>query len=293
LNLLSFFSQFRWQDAFDIALCFVVIYRLLLLIRGTRAVQILMGLGVLSIAFIISDWLRLFVFNYLLRQVFEYLFIIVVVLFQEEIRRALANIGRNPFLSGNTEKNKAIYVLDEICRASQSLAANRIGGLIVLERQHGLKNYTEGAVKINAEVTAELLVSIFQASSPIHDGAVIVEGGKILAAGCFVPVSLESNVDRNLGTRHRAALGISMETDAVVVVLSEERGEIALAESGTLQRALSSKELKNKLMMAFDLLDEPQNITTYQWIKKQASKPSFQMKKKATSKSKEGEDKNV
>lgn len=246
-------TQWRWQDFADVVLVFMVIYKLLQIIRGTRAVQILTGLGVLSLALILSDRFKFTVLNYLLKQFFEYLFLIVVILFQDEIRRALANIGKNPFLSSASEKSKAAQVLDEVCKASNVLAAKRIGALIVLERQHGLKNYAEGATFIDSEVTAELLVSIFNTSSPIHDGAVIISSGRVMAAGCFVPVTLEGDLDRNLGTRHRAAVGLSQETDALVVVLSEERGEISLVEMGELYRDLNLQTLRKKLYGAFDL----------------------------------------
>jgi len=231
----------------------MVIYKLLQIIRGTRAVQILTGLGVLSLALILSDRFKFTVLNYLLKQFFEYLFLIVVILFQDEIRRALANIGKNPFLSSASEKSKAAQVLDEVCKAANVLAAKRIGALIVLERQHGLKNYAEGATIIDSEVSAELLVSIFNTSSPIHDGAVIISSGRVMAAGCFVPVTLEGDLDRNLGTRHRAAVGLSQETDALIVVLSEERGEISLVEMGELYRDLNLQTLRKKLYTAFDL----------------------------------------
>lgn len=246
-------TQWRWQDLIDVILVFAVIYKLLQIIRGTRAVQILTGLGVLSLALILSDRFKFTVLNYLLKQFFEYLFLIVVILFQDEIRRALANIGKNPFLSSASEKSKAAQVLDEVCKASNVLAAKRIGALIVLERQHGLKNYAEGATFIDSEVSAELLVSIFNTSSPIHDGAVIISSGRVMAAGCFVPVTLEGDLDRNLGTRHRAAVGLSQETDALVVVLSEERGEISLVEMGELYRDLNLQVLRKKLYAAFDL----------------------------------------
>lgn len=260
MNSLSFvnqiFTQLRWQDILDILLVYLVVYRLLLLIRGTRAVQILTGIGIVSVAFILSDRLRLFVLNYMLKQFFEYLFIIMVILFQDEIRRALANMGRNPFLGGASAKSKAAHVLEEICKTANILAAKRIGALIALERQHGLKNYTEGATLLDAEVSAELLISIFNLNSPIHDGAVIIRAGKVLAAGCFVPVTLEAEMDRNLGTRHRAAVGLTEETDAVVIVLSEERGEISLVEFGEIVRGLNMSDLRERLYRAFDLDDE-------------------------------------
>jgi diadenylate cyclase len=257
LNLLGvlnqLLTQLRWQDFFDILFVFLIIYRLLLLIRGTRAVQILTGLGMVSVAFILSDYLKFFVLNYLLRQFFDYLFLIVIILFQDEIRRALANVGRNPFLSGPSAQQRAVTVLDEVAKAAKLLAAKRIGALIVLERQHGLKNYSEGATEIDAKVTAELLLSIFHSSSPIHDGAVIIEGSKILSAGVFFPLTLESEMDRNFGTRHRAAIAITQETDAVVVVCSEERGEISLVEYGDIVRNLNTVQLKERLHACFDL----------------------------------------
>lgn len=260
--LSQLFTQLRWQDALDIALVYFLVYRLLLLIRGTRAVQILTGLGIVSVAYILSDRLKLFVLNYVLKQFFDYLFLIMVILFQDEIRRALANMGRNPFQSSSTARSRAAAVLEEICKASNILAARRTGALIVLERQHGLKNYAESATKLDAEVSAELLVSIFQNDSPIHDGAVIIQGGKILAAGCFVPVTLEAEMDRNLGTRHRAAVGLTQETDAVVVVMSEERGEISLVELGHIVRGLSVKDLRARLLAAFDLEEAPESEAT-------------------------------
>jgi len=257
VNYLSFFkqvlSQLRWQDILDITLVYLIVYRLLFLIRGTRAVQILTGLGIVSVAYIVSDRLRLFVLNYLLKQFFDYLFLIVIILFQDEIRRALANVGRNPFFSGPTAQSRAVKVLDEVAKAAKLLAAKRIGALIVLERQHGLRNYTEGATELDAKVSTELILSIFHSSSPIHDGAIIIEGSRILAAGCFFPVTLESEMDRNLGTRHRAAIAVTHETDAVVVVMSEERGEISLVEYGEITRDLSIPALRQRLYEAFDL----------------------------------------
>lgn len=281
-------SQLRWQDLFDIILVFIVTYRLLLLIRGTRALQVLSGLLVLLAAFFISERLRLYVFNYVLKLVFEYLFIIVVVLFQDEIRRALANIGRGPFSFSTGRSSKLVHTIDEICKAAHILAVNRIGALVILERQHGLKNYSDAGVKIDSRVSAEILVSIFQTDSPIHDGAVIVKDDRVMSAGCFVPVSLEGNVDRNLGTRHRAALGLSKESDAVVVVVSEERGEIGLALDGYLVQNLSPVNLKEQILVAFDLIDRRENTGTFyarlmqnKFLGKKALKKSSKEKDKA------------
>jgi diadenylate cyclase len=247
------FAQLRWQDFFDVLFVYLIVYRLLLLIRGTRAIQILTGMGMVTVAFLLSDYLKFFVLNYLLRQFFDYLFLIVIILFQDEIRRALANVGRNPFLTGPTAQQRAVTVLDEVVKASKLLAAKRIGALIVLERQHGLKNYTEGATELDAKVSAELLLSIFHNTSPIHDGAVIIRGNKILSASVFFPLTLESEMDRNFGTRHRAAVSITQDTDAVVIVCSEERGEISLVEYGEIQRNLNTQQLRDKLYACFDL----------------------------------------
>lgn len=255
--LQNLFGVHGWGDivflCLDITLVYVIVYRLLLLIRGTRAVQILTGIGIVSVAYILSDRLQLYVVNYLLRQFFDYLFLIVVIIFQDEIRRALANMGKNPFLGGAAAKSRGVHVIDEVARASNILAAKRTGAIIVLERQHGLKNYTDGATLLEAEMSAEILVAIFQNTSPIHDGAVIVRDGRILAAGCFFPVTFETEMDRNLGTRHRAAVAITQETDAIAVVLSEERGEISVVEFGEITRDLSIPKLRERLLNSFEL----------------------------------------
>lgn len=252
----SVLSQIRFQDALgivvDITIVFFIVYRILLLIRGTRTVQVLSGIGIFALGYFLSDRFNLYVVNFLLRQFFDYVFLILVIIFQDEIRRALATLGRNPFAVGSGREAGA-QVLDEIIKAAGALASKKTGAIIVIERHHGLKNYTEGATQIEAQVTAELLVSIFQSTSPIHDGAVIVRDGKILAAGCFFPLTLDSGMDKNLGTRHRAAMAITEETDAVAVVVSEERGEISIGEKGTLKRDLSPNQLRTALFKAFGL----------------------------------------
>lgn len=249
----SIFQQFRWQDAIDIVFVFVIVYQVLLLIRGTRSVHILTGLGIVAIAFIFSDRLGLFTLNYILRQFFDFLFLIIIILFQDEIKRALATIGKNPFLSSTAATNRLIHSFEEISKTAKLLSSKNVGSLIVIERQHGLKNYLEGSTNIEGYLSVELLLSVFHPSSPIHDGAVIVQGDKVKAAGCFFPINLETDMDRSLGTRHRAAISISEETDAVVVVTSEERGEISFVEQGQMLRGLSEKELLVKLLESFSL----------------------------------------
>jgi diadenylate cyclase len=252
----QFVSQLKIWDALgvflDIFLVYLIVYRLLLLIRGTRSVQILTGVGIIGVAFILSDRFNLYVVNYLLRQFFDNLFLILVIIFQDEVRRALANMGRNPFSSFSAHTRGA-HVLDEVCRAANILVGHRTGAIIVLERHHGLSNYTEGSTLLDALPSAELLVSIFQTNSPIHDGAAIIREGKIVAAGCFFPLTLEAELDKALGTRHRAAAAITQETDAIAIVVSEERGEISFVEFGEFKREVSVIQLKALLYDAFGI----------------------------------------
>ncbi len=252
----QFIGQMRFWDVLgvflDIFLVYIIVFRLLLLIRGTRSVQILTGVGILGVGFILSDRFNLYVVNYLLRQFFDNLFLILVIIFQDEVRRALANVGRNPF-STFSLRTRGAHAFDEVCRAAQVLAQSRTGAIMVFERHHGLSNYAEGSTMIDAYPTAELLISIFQTDSPIHDGAVILRDGKIMAAGCFFPLTLESEMDKVLGTRHRAAASITQQTDAVAVVVSEERGEISFVEYGEFKRELTVLDLKKNLYDSFGI----------------------------------------
>ena len=241
------------RNLIDIIIVAYIIYRVLLLIRGTRSAHILLGLCLISVTFLLSEMLELLTLNYILQKFFQVLILVIVILFQDEIRRALANIGKNPFFSRGAEKGEQALLLEEVVKAVNILAAKRIGSLIVVARYQGLKNYTEGGSRLNADVTAELIVSIFQPESPIHDGAIVIQNFKIEAAGCFVPVTLEADLDRNLGTRHRAALGMSQETDAVVLVTSEERGEISLVVDGVMTRNININDLRKQLHRAYEL----------------------------------------
>jgi len=246
-SLRELFVQIRWQDLLDIVLVFVIIYRVLLLIRGTRAVQILLGLAIVAVVFFLSDRMGLFALHYLLRQFFEFLFLIIVILFQDEIRRGLATIGKNPFVQKNVDQEAVPHMITELCKAVNFLSAKRVGSLIVIERQVGLKNYIERSIKLNARISSELLISIFNDQSPIHDGAVILQDDQILAAGCFFPINPEVKVERLLGTRHLAALSVSHECDALVIVTSEERGEISFLSGGQMERDISLQDLRTRL----------------------------------------------
>lgn len=252
--LITVASSFRWIDLLDILVVSYLVYRVLLLIRGTRAVQMLTGLGVLGLAFIASLRFELFTLNWLLAHFFNSMILIIIVLFQEDLRRALTHVGKNPFFAGaRSEEEQAI--VDEVSRAAMRMAKERIGALIVFERETGLKNFIETGAKIDAKVRGELLYSIFIPTSPIHDGAVIVSNGRIAAVGCFLSLTKNPNVDKNLGTRHRAAIGLTEETDAIVILVSEETGQVHLVKSGRITTDLSEEELRSSLAVLLELYD--------------------------------------
>jgi uncharacterized protein (TIGR00159 family) len=245
-------SSIRLIDLIDIVLVAFIVYRVLLLIRGTRAMQMLTGLGILGVAFFLSSTLELFTTHWLLSHFFDYLFLIVIVLFQDDLRRALTNVGKNPFFAASSQEEEREMV-DEIARAATRLARERIGALIVVERETGLKNFIDTGSRIDAKVKSELLYSIFVPSSPIHDGAVIMTNGRIAAAGCFLPLSKDPNIDKKYGTRHRAALGLTEDTDAIVVLVSEEAGEAHLVKNGKITMNLNESELRASLGALLDI----------------------------------------
>lgn len=254
--MLEFLSNireiFRWQDLFDILLVCIIVYRVLLLIRGTRAVQMLTGFGIILIGYYLAEQLKLFTLHTILIEFFNNLILILIIVFQDEIRKALTQVGRNPFFT-STNTIEEVGIVDEICRAALMLAGQKVGALIVLERETGLKNYIEAGTLIDSKVSEDLLVSIFHPSSPIHDGAVIVRNSRVSSAGCLLPISRDPSINKELGTRHRAALGLTQETDAVVVVVSEERGEISLVHHGTMIRDLDINGLRNQLLQLLGL----------------------------------------
>ena len=246
LQLLRRPSISGW-DLLDIAVVAVLIYELLLLIRGTRAMQMALSGAFLIGLFFLSEWLDLETVNWLIRNLATYVVFAVIVLFQADIRRALAHFGRAQFFKYFERTSSDDETLEELVVAASTLAARRIGAIIVVERQIGLRNYIEGGIPLDALVTYDLLASIFNTGSPLHDGAAIVQGDRVAAAGCFLPLSVNPRVSRELGTRHRAALGITEENDAVAIVVSEETGAISLAIGGGLERGLSVDALQRRL----------------------------------------------
>ncbi|OGP82210.1 MAG: TIGR00159 family protein [Deltaproteobacteria bacterium RBG_13_65_10] len=242
-------GDFSLKDAVDILIVASGIYWLLLLIRGTRAVQMLVGLFILICALVGSQYFQLYTLQWVLDKFLGSLVIVIVVIFQHDIRRALTKVGRGIFYPqlGRWEETQ---ILEDIVRAATSCATKRIGALIVLERETGLENFVEMGEPLDAKVSKNLLVSIFMPGAPMHDGAVILQRGRILAARCILPLTLNPEVDREIGTRHRAALGLTEETDAVVIVVSEQTGQITLVEGGQMHPAEDAAELRRLLQEA-------------------------------------------
>jgi diadenylate cyclase len=246
--MVNFISSLRWQDIVDILIVTVIIYRIILLIRGTRAVQMLIGIVVIIIIYFIARQLDLLTLHWLLRTFLNSIFLIIIIVFQRDIRRVLTQVGKTPF---QKQQDIVVQDLNEIVKAASHMAKKRIGALIVIERETGLRDYIESGHSIDAKLTRELLISIFLPTSPIHDGAVVVYNGRIHSAGCLLPLSQNAHIAKRYGTRHRAALGLSEETDAVILVVSEETQEISLVENGTIKTYRDEESVASALHKIF------------------------------------------
>jgi diadenylate cyclase len=248
LDYLGFLlDQFAWTDLVEILVVAWLVYRILLMYTGTRAFQVLLGFVFLVSVYVLAQAAGLRLIPYILSQVFTYGAFALIVIFQQEIRTALARLGRSRLFQLFARREQR-EVVEEIVRATDRLAKAKIGGIIAIERQVDLANHVDHGTPINAQVTAELLTTIFTPYSPLHDGAVIVRRDQVAYAGSVILRLSESpTLDRTLGTRHRAALGLSEETDALVVVISEETGQISLAHRGLLHRGLRPDELEARL----------------------------------------------
>lgn len=240
----------RWQDLVYILLVVFILYRLFVLRKTTRALQMMVGLAVLVAALLTARWLGLFTLDGLVTNFWSQLLLAMIVLFQPEIRRALAQIGQSLFNYSPTSAEES-QTIEETLRAIVALASKKIGAIIVLEREIELKDIVEMGVPLDAKVSKELLVSIFLPASPLHDGAVIIKGNRVIAAGCFLPLTLGPDISKVLGTRHRAALGVTEETDAVVIVLSEETGTLSVIIGGKMTRELDAAALRRVLARIF------------------------------------------
>lgn len=248
--MLEVLRLIRWQDLFDIIIVAFLLYRLLLIIKGTRAVHMLTGLGVLLIALFVSDFLKLKTMYWIIQSFWAQVVLVLIIVFQPEIRKALAHMGETPFISARATASE-LKSHEEIVRAVISLSSRKIGALIVLERDISLKGSIEVGTPLDAKVSREILLSIFHPTSPIHDGAVIIVGGRVVAAGCFMPITLRSDLSRSLGTRHRAAMGITEETDAVAIIVSEETGTISASVNGKVEPYMDTGALRDFLTDTF------------------------------------------
>ncbi|MDB5039209.1 MAG: rane protein [Bacteriovoracaceae bacterium] len=238
---------FRWWDFVDILIVAFIVYRSFLPIKGTRTVQILVSFGALAFIYWIAYHVEARTTRALLGSVFDNLFIIFVILFQQDIRRVLSQIGRTPFLS-KAESFKDGYIIEELIKSTVSLANKKIGALVVIERQAEVSEFIESGVVIDSQVSKEMLTSIFLPVSPLHDGAVIIRKGRIAMASCFLPLTLNTMASKSIGTRHRAAVGLTEETDAVCVVVSEENGTISIASGGRITHNLDAAQLRKLLL---------------------------------------------
>ncbi len=237
----------------EILLMWLIIYYILLFIRGTRAVQVLKGVVILLILFFLTQLLRLETINQVLKWLFGFGAIAFLIIFQPELRRGLAHLGQNPLFALRLKRERLI---DEIVKSCLFLSRRKIGGLIAIEREMRLAAYTEDSIMLDSEVSTELINTIFLPSSPLHDGAIVIQEERIAACSCLLPLSRNPGLSKTLGTRHRAALGLAEETDAVVVVISEETGAISIAISGKLTRDMDEAGLRKVLRNVYGSFEE-------------------------------------
>jgi len=240
------FTSFRWQDGLVILLLSVVIYWGLNLIRGTRAVPMLIGLGVVYGIYFVSGVFEVYTLNVLLKNLLGWSLVLVFIVFQDDIRRALTQVGTGPLFSPR-ERVAQGQAVEELIKALTYLASRRVGALVILQNEVGLNQYIDVGTRLDAQVSKELVTSIFLPGAPIHDGALIIQRGRITAAGCFLPLTTNPNVSKTLGTRHRAAIGLTEETDAVAIVVSEEDGMISLVREGKITRDVDAATLRTTL----------------------------------------------
>lgn len=257
-----FLGNLRWQDGVDIILVAIIIYQVVLVLRGTQAIQVLAGLFLLFMAYLVARQLEFFTLEWLLDIIVKSSVLIVIILFQADIRRVLSRMGKKALSPAGIHPP---LTTGEVCDAAETMASRRIGALIVMERYIGLSDFLEAAIKLDALVTKELLVSLFWPHNPTHDGAVILQGDRLLAAGVLLPLSRNPNLDPVLGTRHRAAVGITEQSDAVALVVSETSGQISLAQGGKLRRDLTRAQLRQVLR---DLLEAPEKKNKGRWFDK-------------------------
>ncbi|MBI3361627.1 MAG: TIGR00159 family protein [Chloroflexi bacterium] len=277
IEIVSLFQRLDWLSLLDILLVAGAIFAALALVRGTQAVLLLRGVIVLVISIaLLSSFLRLSAFAWLLRNTLPTLVFAVPVIFAPELRRALERLGRaSALFNFGAREPEILPVIEAVAGAAEKLSGLRLGGLIVVEREAGLKEYIDTGVPLDALVSVELLVQIFHVNTPLHDGAVILRGDRVAAAGCVLPLSTEPSLDKQMGLRHRAALGVSEASDAVAVVVSEETGTISITHNGRIIRRLDGHRLKN-ILVAFH---RPRPSAWLDWVMKAFSRSTLRTDK--------------
>ncbi len=259
MNLIELLSEI-WRPLLEIFFIWALTYYLIRFFQGTRAMQVLMGLIILAVIFNIAKVLELNAVNWVLTKLFAVGVLFFLIIFQPELRRALARIGQNTFVGGFFKKGGT---MDEVIQACGHLSRNRIGALIAIERDIGLKNYIESGILLDAKISAELLNTLFAPNTPTHDGGVIVQGQRIASCGSLFPLSQDMALARSLGTRHRAALGLTEESDAVCVVVSEETGTISVAVAGKLNRVTDTESLRGILTSLFKPAEDKKTLKDF------------------------------
>ena len=251
-SIQSIMSNFRPEDALDIAIVSYIVYKMIGFIRETRAMQLIRGLVIIIVAFFVSDIFNLYLLNWLLKSLFTMGLFAVVVLFQPELRRALEQVGRKNLMNTNSfrniDKNKAVETVDSLVSAIDDFSATRTGALIAIERETMLNDIIETGVVVDAEISIRLRGNLFYEGSPLHDGGVIIRGARIHAASCVFPLTEKKNIGRNLGTRHRAGVGLSEVCDALIIIVSEETGVVSIAEDGKIRRFVDLKTIEKMLL---------------------------------------------
>ena len=256
----------RWQDILDIAIISLILYKLLLLLVDTRAMQLVKGMLVLAVAALLAKVIHLEALSWVVGKLMGVLLFTIPVIFQPELRRLLEEIGRGNLWRRRLVQERAEPLADEVLRALVYLQSQRIGALLVFQRETGLRDVWRSGVKLNAEITQEAIVSIFWHGNPLHDGAAVVDRERVLAAACYLPLTEKSNLSRWYGTRHRAALGVTEVSDAIALVVSEERGEVALATNGHLSKELKEAQLRKLLLFYFS--NEQDNVPFFEKVKR-------------------------
>lgn len=240
-------GQLRWQDGVDLGIITFLIYRLLQILRGSRAMQMVTGLAVVMAAFVASRAMGLFTLNWILDNFLGSIILVIIVIFQSDIRRALTQVGTAPLFGAERMAQRRDDMIEDVTHAAMALAEKRFGALIVLQREVGLNEYMEIGTRLDARVSRELMESVFQPHSPIHDGALVIQRGRVTAARCLLPLSTNPNLRKTWGTRHRAAIGVTEETDAVAIVVSEQEGNVVLVVGGNVTENIDATRLRNAL----------------------------------------------